>query len=55
MNGWAMFWGSVLAIGLVVFAGLAIVVSIGGYRDIRVMLDKLGRSDRVGSSADDER
>ena len=41
MQGWALFWGLLLVAALVVFAGLAIVVSIGGLGDIRAMLRRI--------------
>ena len=37
MNGWMMFWGLLLAIVLLVFAGLTVVVAIGGLFDIRAL------------------
>ncbi len=38
MEGWAIFWGLLLAAALVVFAGLAIAVTVGSLGDIRSML-----------------
>jgi len=35
---WVHFWTVVLVVSLVMFAGLAVVVSIGGFRDIVVWL-----------------
>ncbi len=37
MDFWVSFWGWLLVLGLTVFAGLAIVVAIGGASDIRAM------------------
>ena len=39
---WATFWGWTLGISLVLFAVIAVVVTIGGYRDIRSLLEKAG-------------
>ena len=38
MKFWETFWQFVLVIGVIGFAGLAIVVAIGGLSDIRAML-----------------
>ena len=38
MDAWATLWGWLLLITLVVFAGLAVVVAIGGFRDLRALL-----------------
>ena len=38
MNGWATFWAGVIIVSLVAFTGLAIVVTIGGWRDLLALL-----------------
>lgn len=38
MSFWEIFWQVVLLVSLVAFAGLAVVVAIGGFGDIRSML-----------------
>ncbi len=38
MDAWATFWGWLLLITLIVFAGLAVVVAIRGFRDLRALL-----------------
>lgn len=38
MSFWETFWQIVLVVGVIGFAGLAIVVAIGGLADIRAML-----------------
>jgi hypothetical protein len=43
MSYWAAFWGWFLLLGLVVFLGLAIVVSIGGFFDIRALFKSIRR------------
>ena len=35
MDFWITFWTVLLVLGLTVFAGLAVVVSIGGFFDIK--------------------
>ena len=35
---WVHFWTVVLVVSLVMFSGLAVVVTIGGFRDIVVWL-----------------
>jgi len=35
MSFWISFWSVLLAVALVIFAGLAVVVTIGGFYDIR--------------------
>ena len=42
IGSWATFWGWTLGISLVLFAVIAVVVTIGGYRDIRSLLEKDG-------------
>ena len=37
MSGWAQFWAWFLGFGLVLFFGLAVVVTIGGFFDIRAL------------------
>ena len=41
MTFWIIFWTMFLVLGVLVFAGLAIAVTIGGFRDIRAMFRKI--------------
>jgi len=41
MRFWAPFWTWMLLLSLTVFAGIALVVAVGGLRDIRSMLRTL--------------
>ena len=50
ISSWASFWGWILGGSLVLFAAIAIVVTIGGFRDIRDLLALAG-SDDEGSEA----
>ena len=41
MQAWTYVWAAVLAIGLAIFVGLAVVVTIGGWGDIRALFRTL--------------
>ncbi len=41
MTGWPLFWSVVFGVAVSVFAFVAIVVAIGGYKDVKIMLDRL--------------
>ncbi len=45
MDAWAVFWGIVLAAVLSVFAVLAVVVTIGGFFDLKTLLAAGDRAD----------
>ncbi|NOY42006.1 MAG: hypothetical protein GXP26_09235 [Planctomycetes bacterium] len=38
MDAWVTFWGWVLVIVLLVYAGLAVAITIGGFFDVKEML-----------------
>ena len=38
ISSWATFWGWILGTSLVLFAVISVVVTIGGFRDIRELL-----------------
>jgi len=38
MDAWATFWGWLLVTVLVIFAGLTIAITIGGFFDIKALL-----------------
>lgn len=46
MSAWASFWSVVLIVSLGGFAVLAVVVTVGGWRDLRAMLAELGERRR---------
>ena len=48
MGSWASFWGWTRGISLVLFAAISVVVTIGGFRDIRALLEKAGSDDEDG-------
>ena len=58
MDGWTTFWGWLLVVVLVIFAGLWFAIAIGGFFDIKAMLttidDQHKPDDHAGDDADDE-
>jgi hypothetical protein len=55
MNFWINFWTVFFIISLALFAGLAIVVTIGGFFNIRSLFKNLsGRSEQPEESAVEE-
>ena len=47
MNFWINFWTAFFIVSLVLFAGLAVVVTIGGFFNIRSLFKNLsGQSDQ---------
>lgn len=44
MNFWIFLWKSVLILGITVFAGMAVWVSIGGAKDIRRLFERIEKS-----------
>ncbi len=41
MSGWGMVWSIVLITALVSYFGLAVVISIGGFFDVKKMFRRL--------------
>lgn len=41
MDGWVTFWAALLIVALLLFGGIAVVVAVGGFRDIRSMLRRI--------------
>lgn len=54
MNFWETFWPLVFIVCVVAFAGLAIVVTIGGISDIRAMLRSIEHDHRATQDGSDE-
>lgn len=50
---WITFWGWLLALAVVVFSGLAVVVAIGGFFDIRSLFRQIDSQHR-SEEADQE-
>ena len=44
-SGWTMLWGGLLAATLVAYTILTVVVTLGGWKDIRAMFRNLRDSD----------
>ena len=45
MNGWALFWTICFGASLTLFSILAVVVGVGGWRDLKIMISRLGGHD----------
>ena len=41
MTFWMTFWQIVFIVTVIAFAGMAVWVTIGGYKDIKVLFEKL--------------
>ncbi len=55
MSFWEIFWQVVLLVSVVAFAGLAVVVAIGGFGDIRSMLRSIDtRHETTDSDSDSD-
>jgi len=50
MSFWEVFWQVVLLVSLVAFAGLVVVVAIGGFGDIRSMLRSIDKRHETADS-----
>ncbi len=46
MGAWIVLWKAVFVIGLTIFAGMAVWVSVQGFRDIRTLLETISRRQR---------
>lgn len=44
MKSWMILWQIVFVGGLALFAGMAVWVTIGGFRDIKRMFERIERS-----------
>ena len=44
MSFWILLWQMLLIAGLVLFAGMAVWVTIGGFRDIKRLFEKIRQS-----------
>ncbi len=51
MTGWALFWYIVIAAAVVSYFGLALVVSIGAFFDVKKMFRRLDDAHRVGTTS----
>ena len=53
-DSWATFWGWVLGASLIIFAVISVIVTIGGFRDIRSLLAKAGENEENDIEGDEE-
>ncbi len=54
MNFWENFWSLVFIVSVIAFAGLAIVVTLGGISDIRAMLRSIEHNHSATQDDSDE-
>tara|TARA_B100000809_G_scaffold173124_1_gene170394 strand:- start:1170 stop:1343 length:174 start_codon:yes stop_codon:yes gene_type:complete len=54
ISSWATFWGWILGTSLVLFAVISVVVTIGGFRDIRELLAQADSNDEDPDAAGKE-
>ena len=54
IESWATFWGWVLGGSLVIFAVISVVVTIGGFRDIRTLLANAADNEENGPEGNEE-
>ena len=52
MDFWVWFWGSIFTVTLVLYAGLVLVIAVGGWKDIRAMFRNLDQQ-HTGSQVTD--
>ena len=53
MSFWEIFWQVILLVSVVAFAGLVVVVAIGGFGDIRSMLRDIDKRHETAESKSD--
>jgi hypothetical protein len=44
MSGWRLFWYGVVCTALTAYFGLAVVIAVGGFFDVRKMFRRLNES-----------
>ncbi len=54
MDAWATFWGVLFVIVLVIFAVLAVVVTIGGFYDVKAMFQAINEQHQGEESSAEE-
>ena len=53
MQAWINIWTAVLLIGVLMFAGLSIVITIGGVGDLKELLRSMSERQRESDASDD--
>ena len=46
MGFWAFFWGALLLVALLCFAVLSVVVTVGGFKEVRALFEGIERQHR---------
>jgi len=46
MNGWMMVWKVVFVVGLTVFAGMAVWVTVAGYGDVKKLFGRMKKGSK---------
>ncbi len=52
-SGWITLWKGIFILAVLVFAGMTVWVSIGGYHDIKKLFQRL-KEDESGGDADSD-
>ena len=53
MEGWILTWKIVFILGLAIFTGMAVWVSIGGFKDIKTMLTRIDQHHKAKDEEED--
>jgi hypothetical protein len=53
MNGWMLLWKIVFVVGVAVFAGMAVWVTVAGFRDIKRLVGRI-REEHAEGTEDDQ-
>ena len=53
MNGWMILWKAVFIIGITVFFGMSVWVTIAGFGDIKKLFRKINREHEQGEDDED--
>jgi len=54
MDGWIRFWSLVLCLGIGAFVSLSVVVTIGGYQDIRSLFRSIDEQHAHATDGEEE-
>ena len=55
MEAWTTFWGWLLVIVLLIYAGLAVAITIGGFLDVKAMLTTIDDRHESKKTSDGDR
>ena len=48
MNPWATIWAGIIAASLLLFAGISVAVTIGGFSNVRAMFRRISEQHESG-------